>query len=310
MAPFEPGTGAVKAAEAKAVLGSSFSLSWSPGGQRLAYIKEASGPRGSLHRLRDQLTIRDTATGKERRLAPRLVVAGFPDWSPDGRSILVDGAEGTDPESLDREAFYRVDARAGTAEKLLQVPDSGRWWLGRAVWDPGGDAILYTLFDRLIRRDLETGAEETLFRNSNLTGRLLAVSPDGEWLAMGVGNPERRGGNPHSRLEGGGRILLLPLAGGQPRSLARVTGDDSWVRDFAWAPDGESLFFLQGNTESHSLWRASVRGGGAEKLWEKEGWVTDFAVHPSGSEVAYSELTQEIEIWTMEGLADAVEQRD
>ncbi len=302
IAPFDRNTGRLDLDGAEMVRGSNLSSVWAPDGRRLAYIREVLHGGERSH----ELHVRDHTTGEARHLAPGLMTF-HPSWTADGSALVVTGRREQDgPES-----FYRVDALTGHAEEILEIPKEGRWWLGRAVWDRGADAIVYTLFDRLVRRDVGTGEEEVLFQHPRLTGRLLAFSPDGQWLALGVGSPTATG-NPHSAPEQGGRILLLPAAGGEARELARITAPGRVIRNFAWGPGGECVYFLQRDFDANvtRLWRARLDGSDPEVTWQTKQVIGELSIHPAGDRAAVSSSTQEKQIWKLEGLMEVLREQN
>lgn len=303
LAPFEAATGKIDPDDGESLLGSDMQPVWEPHGRRLAFLQETKRPGNDHFR---ELHLWDEVTGEERVVVDELD-AMYPRWSPDGASILVSGSR--DPE--ESESFYRVDVETGRADKILEVPTEGRWWLGRADWAPEGDAIVYTLFDRLVRRDLRTGEERTLFQHPRLIGLNLARSPSGRWVALGIGSPTWSG-NPHADLGEGGRIVILAASGGEPREIARITTPGRIRGNFAWAPDGEALYFLERDFDEEltRLWRAPVNGAGAELVWEGKQWLMDLSIHPQGNRVAVSAYTNETQIWALEGLKAAVRRPD
>jgi Tol biopolymer transport system component len=303
LAPFDVATGAVDFGRTEPLLGSNFQPLWSPRGRRLAFVQESNRDGNGASRA---LHLWDPGTGEDRVLAPGLDVID-PRWSPDGRSLVVTGRRAGD----ESESFYVVDTENGDAEKVLDVPTRGAWWLGRADWAPGGDAIVYTLFERLVRHDLRTGEERTLFQHPRLIGTVLALSPDGKWLALGIGSPTWTG-NPHAELTRGGSVVVLPASGGEPREIARLSAPGRVRTNFAWAPDGQSVYVLQRDFDEKKtrLWRAPVDAGGAEEVWDADRWLVGLAIDPGGDRAAVSTYTQETQIWTLKGLKETVRERN
>jgi Tol biopolymer transport system component len=70
-------------------IGSNVSSAWSPDGQEVAYVSIRSIARAD--RFSRTLSIRNLETGEERDLWPALAFFLMPQWSLDGRSILVRG---------------------------------------------------------------------------------------------------------------------------------------------------------------------------------------------------------------------------
>ena len=197
------------------------SLDWSPDGQYLAYALDRGTGFGPY-----VLGIRSIRTGAERRL--RLTVRQFLSfplhWSPDGRSLLV---QGHSPKFGFR-GIFRIDAHTGEVTPILspslglpsnnpEVTQGDNIW---PVWSSDGKAIFYRRWDTpneqsLVVRDLETGRERELYRgtprpageneqstvpaqplqmaNVGYVGASnLAVSPDGQRLAFVWSTPTSR----------------------------------------------------------------------------------------------------------------------
>jgi Tol biopolymer transport system component len=299
VAPFDRTTGGLDLDGAELVRGSNLSPVWAPDGRRLAYIHEVTRGGDRLH----ELHTRDRTTGETRHLASGLMTHR-PSWTADGSALVVLGRR----EQEGPVSFYRIDAMTGHAEEILEVPREGRWWLGRAVWAPGGEAIVFTLYDRLVRRDVRTGEEEVLFQHPRLIGRGLAFSPDGQWLALAVGSPTATG-NPHAELDEGGRILLLPAAGGEARELARITSP-GLITDYIWGPGADCLYFLQRDGKNVTrLWRVRLDGSDPEVTWEADQWIEGLSIHPDGDRAAISSYTQEQQIWKLEGLLEVLREQ-
>lgn len=78
-----------------------------------------------------------------------------------------------------------------------------------------------------------------------------AVSPDGRRIAFGAG---------------GGRLMVVPSAGGTARTVVKVDGNAGRPE---WSPDGREIYFvayLSGSTGFH-LMRVSADSGPAQRVW-------------------------------------------
>ncbi|MHC4233802.1 MAG: hypothetical protein ACYSUQ_01680, partial [Planctomycetota bacterium] len=125
-------------------------VEWSPDGQYLAYAWH-QWPFPST------LGIRAVQTGEERRLPLTIQWAGDSfglRWSPDGRSLLVQGRD-----LKDRRGIYQIDVQTGAATPIVQGC-CVRW----PTWSPDGN-VVYVSWEgsgdtmRVVARDLETGDE-------------------------------------------------------------------------------------------------------------------------------------------------------
>jgi Tol biopolymer transport system component len=311
VAPVDSTTGSVLWESGEGILGSNMPASWSPDGTRLAFVQEQEGPNGAGGPYTRPLHVRHLASGTEQALAEH-IQARNQAWSPDGRFILMGGRD----ETVEREgyngAIYVVEVETGEATPVLDVPQGTSWWAGiGAVWSGDGRSIIYSIYDqnveegRLVRRALDTGREYELYRDPLLTTRMLAVSADGRMLLFGV----RSSNEGHaSWIARGGRILLMDLADGHVRELheIREPGD---VSSLQWSPDQRHALFAKATEHGRTaFWRVPLTGGDAEELWalEKDHFSADIRLSPDGRQIACTTYHQELEIWVMENIGEAL----
>jgi len=171
------------------------------------------------------------------------------------------------------------------------------------VWSIDGKTIFYThgefneSFDIRVR-DLETGRETEIYPPASSPGtpNNLALSPDGRWLAFGLGNS----------LESW-VLMVMPAAGGEPRELMRLPQAEGSFTGLEWARDGKHLLFTSENFGGLNrglkgeLWRISVEGGEPQKV----GLATQdrggtLAMHPDGRQIAFTAGETKEEVWVME----------
>lgn len=272
-------------------VGSNSSGDWSPDGRRLVYVSQRS-PRPGFGAA---IVVQDIATGEERELALGLHLnrLGRPRWSPDGRQLVV-LARGAGQLGL-----YGLDPDTG-ADRLL-VPLDPAAYRGAPVWSADGKALFYTHPDReglaLRRHDLETGEGKVLYRSN---AHNLAPSPDGRWLTftMATGAADK--------VEN--VLMLLPLDGGDPRELMRVTQPDMFRLDgVVWTGDGRHLLVVHGDAGGPgSLWRLPIDGGTPQPLGvTMEGLNVGLRLHPDGRRIAFTSGERKSELWVLENLLPA-----
>lgn len=164
------------------------SVSWSPDGKSLAYVRA-----GQL--TKDQVVVISAADGRETTVAETPHIdADWQDtpplWDPQGKAVYV----------LGEKALARVTVGAKGSTPVFETPDgdtlnvparpaSGRYW------SPDGGRSLDVVFrDGATKRtgaarvDLASGKSRTLFSEEVYVGRgpfTLDVSPDGKWIAFG-----------------------------------------------------------------------------------------------------------------------------
>ena len=100
---------------------------WSPGGSELAIFDSDDGKTRALYGF--------AADGSGHRRLIAEGVGGWPDWSPDGRSILTTGAGSAGP--LVEEHIFAVDAFGGSSRDDLGMGSQARW-------SPDGRRIVFT----------------------------------------------------------------------------------------------------------------------------------------------------------------------
>jgi Tol biopolymer transport system component len=206
---------------------SSYHAQVSPDGQWLAYDSDAEGQRAVYVARRD---------GSSPRRVSGVGYASVPSWSPDGAYVAFARAEPGRPRVWN---VWTVHVASGRLERQTNHAVGQPWG---ASWFPDGRRIAYSHEDRLIVRDVDTGASRTY--PTPVQGRLVrtpAVSPDGERIVFQV----RRDG-----------AWVLDLRTGEPQ---RILADAS-AQEFAWSPDGQRVAYH------------SVRGG----QWGI--WMLDLAV--------------------------------
>lgn len=221
---------------------------YSPDGQWIAFISDRSGADNVWVMRSDGSDLRQVSFGGDD------TVLASPAWTPDGKSIYVsrfrwslhnyelwryelDGAE------------HRVvpikDANGGSSKSSLGAvvsPDGRHVYFARRV----GDAEAPKLADwSIVRRDVATGAEETIVTEPNAPGRQNysgayfrpALSHDGNWLAYAT------------RFDGQTGLRLRDLRTGADRWLAFPIEHDqidaqSWqdlVPRYAFTPDDSAI---------------------------------------------------------------------
>jgi Tol biopolymer transport system component len=271
---------------------------WSPDGKYLAYLsrRDANGHTSRLNTL----AVRSVETGNVRELDPGLMmlnrVGNFsqPLWSPDGGSLLVNGAD-----KQSRSGVYRIDARTGEAAPVVLNREKGP--VLAIAWSHDG-RMLYLIrrgqsgTETLVAVDMQSGEEREILRREAPLSYVglgwAALSPDGKLLAVTA----------FDRGTQSGSLLVIPSGGGEPRELLRtsVTGPDqlgAWVE---WSPDGRYVIFRKGMPTRENF-RIPVEGGAAVK-YAGEWMVGPSSTNPDGRQVAFAQGEHKIEIWALENL--------
>jgi Tol biopolymer transport system component len=260
---------------------------WSGDGKYLAYMSYQDGG-GTF------LSIYSAETGRTRELRPNLTYPAWPSWSPDGRSLLVPAGD-----AKGRWGIFRIDAQTADVEPIaISGPEEAGFQTPQ--WLPDGKGIVYGRGRKqggdgaIVKRELSSGKESEIVRvkllpNQTVYTRGFVVSPDGHSLAYLTSD----GTTAHTA------IMLMPLAGGQPRELVKISGS---VYLGGWTPDNQSLLYSrnagEGRTEALLL---PINGSQPRNLDLGESFATELQMHPDGKRVAFWSNNQTAEqFWVLE----------
>ncbi len=229
--------------------------SWSPDGDRIAYIGEST----------NSLLIRDLAGGE---ISYCVADAHDPAWSPgDGRWIAF---ERRPPGGADAEQVWLCSAAGGEARRLCD----GAWpswsidgktlyclWRGKIVAvhvdppqspttdvcampyrypaiSPDGKRVAFGNGGKLIVIDCKTGATIRSCDLAGWNGLLASWSPDGKQIAFGG-------------FGGDNRMGLWMLDVGSGRKIQVVDGPCTMP---GWSPDGKKFAFQSRGAECDAIW--------------------------------------------------------
>ncbi len=253
----------------------------------------------------DIFTINPNGTGIERLTYND--TAGYPAWSPNGRSIAYTGP------GLSRYGGGAIWIMNADGSGVRPVTHPGRALDQRAAWGPKGGRIA---FDRLFGPpDLWiVNADGSGARRLQRDGTNPTWSPDGKRIAFAAANDRApNGGIWVIRLAGGKPQLLTPtnMAANEPswspngmwiaftgsdgiralnlrtHKIRRLTfGSD---RMPAWSPDGTRIVFARstrlknGALTPSKIWTIGVDGKGARQVtWlaHRSDWMPDWQALP------------------------------
>ena len=198
----------------------------SPDGKRIAFDSDRDGVRG--------VYVAD-GDGQHVRRVSGEGYAAVPSWSPDGETLAFVRAEPDKPKVWN---LWTLQLESGQMRRITNYP-YGQPWGGS--WFPDGRRIAYSHEDRLIVRDLESGAERVF--PTPIKGRLVrtpAVSPDGRRIVFQV---ERDG------------AWLLDFPAGTVRRVL----DDPTAEEYTWAPDGKRLAYHSRRSDTWGVWVMASR---------------------------------------------------
>jgi len=205
-----------------------YHVTMSPDGEWIAYDSDRDGVRGVYVAKAD---------GTAPHRVSGLGYAAVPSWSPDGARLAFIRAEPNRPRVWN---VWIADINTGGLRRITQHSLGQPWG---ASWFPDGRRIAYSLEDRLMVADLETGMA-TGYRSPR-KGRLVrtpAVSPDGSRIVFQV------------QSDG---VWLLDMA----RARMRRILTDETAEEFVWSPEGNAIAYHARTGGAYGLWRLALGGG-------------------------------------------------
>jgi Tol biopolymer transport system component len=271
---------------------------WSADGHSFVYLALDEAER------RFALVIRSEASGIERRLPlPGGTPLSYPQWlapSPDARSVVLEAFDQA-PESASYGMFL-VDPASGVIRRAAETYCDVSWSKGPIrldpSWSPEGKALYYKCRARdaegvflVIRRNVETGAEQQAYRTSLYPGEMI-LSPDGARFAFKQHDPAA---GKHSVL------MSLDVASGETKELDRVPEFVSF-QALAWTADSRRVLYCKKQAGGSELWWVPAGGGTPERLAPLGQSIFTLAMDPAGKRIAWTAKSTTSEIWALENL--------
>jgi len=323
IAAVDLGTGKQTAAPVKPIqrfAGANTQPAWSSDGKWLAYRSArgrslATGVAGGAGAT-SVLGIRSTDTGDIRELRPALSYFQGLTWAPDGGSLVAAGGD-----LKGRDGVFRIDARTGHVTPLfLRIPGEDRLGGYEGLFvSPDGKRLYYRTQNGTVHeRDLSSESERVVVSGkpsaigfTHPNGRLeaISVSPDGRWIAA-------------TRTEAfqgfeitSASVVVMPVDGGESRTLLRVDQPMQIMNSMPWTPDGRAILVLKMGSFSkgglvdggtNELWYVPVDGGTPRKLdidvsRVLPGGLGRIRLHPDGRQLAFVSGHYPVqEVWVLE----------
>ena len=266
----------------------------------------------------------------------------FPNWSPDGKSLLYQStrpgdelvivirslADGTErdvrpppslrfsnphwsatsdaifaPGTLDgKKGIYRIDPRTGAVTLAVELPRDKI--LFAPSWSPDGRTLFgrFQNFDGVQRMDVATRVIRPLYNPAD---------PPGPFAANDTGpsdplvSPDGRSVLFQQRdRPRTDNLLIVPAEGGTPRVFhsGRWPDEPFTPRGYEWTPDSRKVLFVQRKAGQSALFLAPVEGGELRILGIRIGGIQSLSLHADGRRLAFEGGYGSAEVWVLENL--------
>jgi Tol biopolymer transport system component len=228
---------------------------WSPDGQRIAFVSDRAGGNWEIYVMRSDGTHQRRLTNTQEDEDEAALA-----WSPDGEKIAyaTDGL-GTGPLKDDPydPSIWVMDADGSDRRRLID----GNW----PSWSPDGERILYLSGTWTVTRLSVMNPDGSEQRNLGFNHAWEAVwSPDGEKIAF-VSTDGK---------EDSEDIYTMNFDGSRRTRLTEIPGDDHWPP--TWSPDGTRIAFTSDGTDGiGEIFVMNSEGSGLTELTHQPpGWLT------------------------------------
>jgi len=222
--------------------------SWSPDGKKIAWVSNRSGDSQIWVRNADK-----SGSGEQWTSDTTFEAVSWPDWAPDGGSIVFEGwaRPGGEGTSLEWD-LYRVSAGGSAADNLTPtLPPGDSEHEKHPTWSPAG--LVYFMMPGNREWDIwvtgTSGGDPARVQVIEDAQNDPAVSPNGNFIAYSTYTDT-----------GVTNIATLSLTDG---STELITTKTSGGRiEPAWSPDGSTLVFCEGPKYWSSSKIATIDGAG------------------------------------------------
>ena len=163
-------------------------------------------------------------------------------------------------------------------------------------WSRDGSTLLFNQDGKIMRISAPGGTPNSVdVGAATRCNGSHGLSPDGKWLAISCGMPEK----PESR------IYVVPSNGGTPRLITEHP-NSYW---HSWSPDGKTIVFSRPDHGSLNIYAISAEGGEERALTTGTGVSDDPDYSPDGKYIYFnSDRGGTMQIWRMRSDGSVPEQ--
>jgi Tol biopolymer transport system component/DNA-binding winged helix-turn-helix (wHTH) protein len=249
--------------------------SFSPDGNQMAFVWD--GEMGENF----DIYVKQIGNESLHRLTNDPAIDDKPRWSPDGRYIAFTRQNGLYliPPLGGAERRITTFSSSHPFARFLDWSPDGKW-LVVSDFNPPQEPTILSLF--LVERETGEKIKLTSPQAGTAGDRFPAFSPDGKTVAFF-----------RFISDAVGDLYLVSVAGGEPK---RLTFDDAGAIFPTWTPDGRDILFIS-SRDGRGLWRIPATGGTPEKVEAIGQRIWEFAISPQGNRLAWTEVTDDFNIW-------------
>ena len=255
---------------------------WSPDGRRVAYSSDRSG--------NFDIWVQPVGGGTPAQITSGPARDWQPSWSPDGRAVAF-------RSERDGGGLYVVSSDGGGERRISTFGYDPRW-------SPDGKTLLFrdSLDAYVVGQDAAGPSRVASEALAGFAGRFrIAWHPDGRRLSV-YGTDREHGASFWTIATDGGRRVRSRVA---PSVARRLQDAGLRLGNFAWSPEGDSLYFEGRSEGTENLWRITVDPrslewiGGPERLTTGSSLESGLSLSPDGTRLAFGSRVESTIAWSL-----------